>query len=103
MDLRIRVYGSGSSITLLSSVILRAAVLQAYNKSCFVDVRLDVDVYIRLCCSLHSAFIKKKMQLQVETTMATQEDIQEVAMPTEVPTGSELDWLMSDGKIMTVR
>jgi hypothetical protein len=60
MDLRIRVYGSGSSITLLSSVILRAAVLQAYNKSCFVDVRLDVDVYIRLCCSLHSAFVKKK-------------------------------------------
>lgn len=31
MDIRIRVYGSGSSITLLSSVILRAAVLQAYN------------------------------------------------------------------------
>jgi hypothetical protein len=60
MDLRIRVYGSGSSITLLSSVILRAAVLQAYNKSCFVDVRLDVDVYIRLCCSLRSAFVKTK-------------------------------------------
>jgi hypothetical protein len=47
--------------------------------------------------------LSKKTQLQVETTMATQEYIQEVAVPTEVPTGSELDWLMSDGKIMTVR
>jgi hypothetical protein len=30
-DSRIRVYGSGSRITLLSSVILQAAVLQIYN------------------------------------------------------------------------
>jgi hypothetical protein len=46
---------------------------------------------------------KQKKQLQVETTMATQENIQEVAVPTEVPIGSERDWVMSDGKIMTVR
>jgi len=36
--------------------------------------------------------------------MATQEDIQQVAVPTEIPTnGSEHDWVMKDGKIVTVR
>lgn len=34
--------------------------------------------------------------------MATQEDIQQVAVPTEVPTSSEHDWVMRDGKIVTV-
>jgi hypothetical protein len=35
--------------------------------------------------------------------MATQEDVQHVAVPTELPTAPERDWVMRDGKIVTVR
>jgi hypothetical protein len=43
-------------------------------------------------------------QLQVETTMATHEDIQQLAVPTGDPTNSsEHDWVMKDGKIVMVR
>jgi hypothetical protein len=36
--------------------------------------------------------------------MTTQEDIQQVAVPTEIPNNrSEHDWVMKDGKIVTVR
>ena len=69
-----------------------------------MDVRLDIVVYIRLCCSLLYLLPSSRKQLQVETTMAIQEDIQRLAVPTEVPTNSsEHDWVMMDGKIVMVR
>lgn len=56
-----RISGSDPSIVLLPSVILRAAGLQCESlQPCFVDSRLGIVLFIRLCCSISPALVETR-------------------------------------------